>query len=79
MSSAYVRPQGLRFKLLLMGLATLGTFSLNIFKPCLPFIRASLDASVPAVQLGLREMQAVTVVVKKQHEPLGRLEICKGT
>ncbi len=53
MSSAYVRPQGLRFKLLLMGLATLGPFSLNIFKPCLPFIRASLDASVPAVQLGL--------------------------
>lgn len=51
--SSYVRPHGLRFRLLLMVLATVGPFSLNIFKPCLPFIRATFDATVPEVQLGL--------------------------
>lgn len=38
---------------LLVGLAALGPFSLNAFKPCLPWIRLDLGTSAEVVQLGL--------------------------
>lgn len=34
-------------------MAAIGPFSLNIFKPCLPFIKADFDAPIEVVQLGL--------------------------
>ena len=41
------------FKILSVGVAAIGPFSLNIFKPCLPFIKADFDAPIEVVQLGL--------------------------
>jgi DHA1 family bicyclomycin/chloramphenicol resistance-like MFS transporter len=41
------------FRLLLVGLAGIGPFSLNIFKPCLPWIKSDLAAPIEIVQLGL--------------------------
>ena len=43
----------LGFRLLLVGLAAIGPFSLNIFKPCLPWIKASFAAPITTVQLAL--------------------------
>ena len=41
------------FRVLTVGMAAIGPFSLNIFKPCLPFIKADFDAPIEVVQLGL--------------------------
>lgn len=41
------------FRLLVVIFAAIGPFSLNIFKPCLPFIKADFDAPITVVQLGL--------------------------
>jgi len=38
---------------MLVGLASIGPFSLNIFKPCLPWIKADLGAPITTVQLAL--------------------------
>lgn len=44
-------PSALWFRAFLFGIAALGPFSLNVFSPCLPFIRSELDVSLPTVQL----------------------------
>ena len=44
---------GVGFRILTVGLAAIGPFSLNIFKPCLPFIKADFQAPIEVVQLGL--------------------------
>ncbi len=38
---------------MLVGLASIGPFSLNIFKPCLPWIKADFGAPITTVQLAL--------------------------
>ena len=38
---------------ILVAMAALGPLSLNLFKPCLPWIRADLSAPLAVVQLGL--------------------------
>jgi len=40
-------------RLLLVGLAAIGPFSLNVFKPCLPWIKAGFGAPIATVQLAL--------------------------
>ncbi len=41
------------FRVLVVIFAAIGPFSLNIFKPCLPFIKADFGAPITVVQLGL--------------------------
>jgi DHA1 family bicyclomycin/chloramphenicol resistance-like MFS transporter len=41
------------FRVFLFGIAAVGPFSLNSFKPCLPFIQADLGAPMETVQLSL--------------------------
>ncbi|MCX4242731.1 MFS transporter [Paraliomyxa miuraensis] len=50
-SGVGARSWGLRA--LLVGLAAIGPFSLNVFKPCLPWIKATFDAPITTVQLAL--------------------------
>ncbi len=56
-------------KLLLMFLAAIGPFSLNIFKPCLPFIKADFDADIQVVQLGLSLAVLVSAVASAVAGP----------
>lgn len=44
---------GVRSRLLVITLAAIGPFSLNVFKPCLPWIKAEFEAPITTVQLGL--------------------------
>jgi DHA1 family bicyclomycin/chloramphenicol resistance-like MFS transporter len=60
----------LSFRLLLLGLAAIGPFSLNIFKPCLPWIRAELDADIGTVQLGLSLAMVVAAVATALSGPV---------
>jgi DHA1 family bicyclomycin/chloramphenicol resistance-like MFS transporter len=60
----------LSFRLLLLGLAAIGPFSLNIFKPCLPWIRADLDADIGTVQLGLSLAMVVGAVATALSGPV---------
>ena len=60
----------LSFRLLLLGLAAIGPFSLNIFKPCLPWIRADLDADIGTVQLGLSLAMVVAAVATAVSGPI---------
>jgi MFS family permease len=60
----------LSFRLLLLGLAAIGPFSLNIFKPCLPWIRAELDADISTVQLGLSLAMVVAAVATALSGPV---------
>ena len=55
MSNATVTAQGpsLWFSMFLVSLAALGPLSLNIFKPCLPWIREDLAAPIEVIQLAL--------------------------
>ncbi|OVE81145.1 hypothetical protein BVY03_04460 [bacterium K02(2017)] len=48
-----VYAEALWFRLVLIGFAAIGPFSLNIFKPCLPWIKIDLQAPIEVVQLGL--------------------------
>jgi DHA1 family bicyclomycin/chloramphenicol resistance-like MFS transporter len=60
----------LSFRLLLLGLAAIGPFSLNIFKPCLPWIRADLDADIGTVQLGLSLAMVVAALATAVSGPV---------
>lgn len=46
-------PPPLGLRVLLVGLAAIGPFSLNIFKPCLPWIKADFGDPITTVQLAL--------------------------
>jgi DHA1 family bicyclomycin/chloramphenicol resistance-like MFS transporter len=64
------RERELSFRLLLLGLAAIGPFSLNIFKPCLPWIRAELDADISTVQLGLSLAMVVAAMATALSGPV---------
>lgn len=74
---------GLGFRILTVGMAAVGPFSLNIFKPCLPFIKADFDAPIAVVQLGLSLGVLAAAVATAAAGPLvdrlGRRPIIVGT
>jgi DHA1 family bicyclomycin/chloramphenicol resistance-like MFS transporter len=64
------------FRMLLVAFTAVGPFSLNIFKPCLPWIRADFHIPIDTVQLALSlsivASAAVTIVSGWLSDHLGR-------
>ncbi len=73
----------LGFRILTVGMAAIGPFSLNIFKPCLPFIKADFEAPIEVVQLGLSLGVLAAAVATAAAGPLvdrvGRRPLIVGT
>lgn len=71
------------FRLFLFGIAVVGPFSLNIFKPCLPWIMADFDASMSTVQLSLSlsilAAAIATVLSGPIADRLGRRPVLLGS
>jgi DHA1 family bicyclomycin/chloramphenicol resistance-like MFS transporter len=75
--------EALWFRLFLFGIAAVGPFSLNIFKPCLPWIMADFGASMSTVQLSLSlsilAAAVATVLSGPVADRLGRRPVLLGS